>query len=62
MERRLVTIVCADVAGYSRLIGPDEEGTIARLKAYHRVVKPIVLRERWVLLTPAYREHDAVSP
>jgi len=34
MERKLVTIVCADVAGYSRLIGLDEEGTIARLKAY----------------------------
>ena len=32
MERKLVTIVCADVAGYSRLIGLDEEGTIARLR------------------------------
>lgn len=38
MERRLVTIMCADVAGYSRLIGLDEEGTIARLKAYRRVL------------------------
>jgi class 3 adenylate cyclase len=32
-ERRLVAILAADVAGYSRLIGADEEGTLARLKA-----------------------------
>ena len=38
MERKLVTIVCADVAGYSRLIGLDEEGTIARLKAHQSVL------------------------
>lgn len=34
MERKLVTIVCADVAGYSRLIGLDEEGTIVRLRGH----------------------------
>jgi class 3 adenylate cyclase len=45
MERRLVTIVCADVAGYSRLIGLDEEGTIAGLRAHHRsLVSPGVAR------------------
>jgi adenylate cyclase len=33
LERRLVAILAADIAGYSRLIGVDEEGTIARLKA-----------------------------
>jgi adenylate cyclase len=32
LERRLVAILAADVAGYSRLIGADEEGTIERLK------------------------------
>ena len=31
--RRLVAILAADVAGYSRLIGADEEGTLERLKA-----------------------------
>jgi len=31
-ERRLVAILAADVAGYSRLVGADEEGTIARLR------------------------------
>src|ERR1700694_2135720 len=32
-ERRLAAILAADVAGYSRLIGADEEGTLSRLKA-----------------------------
>jgi adenylate cyclase len=31
--RRLAAILAADVAGYSRLIGADEEGTLRRLKA-----------------------------
>jgi adenylate cyclase len=33
VERRLAAILAADVAGYSRLIEADEEGTLARLKA-----------------------------
>ncbi len=33
MERRLAAILVADVAGYSRLMGTDEEGVLARLKA-----------------------------
>ena len=36
VERRLVAILAADVAGYSRLMGVDEEGTLAALKAYRR--------------------------
>jgi adenylate cyclase len=36
MERRLAAIFAADVAGYSRLIGADEEGTLARLQAHWR--------------------------
>ena len=34
VTRRLAAILAADVAGYSRLIGADDEGTLARLKAY----------------------------
>jgi class 3 adenylate cyclase len=34
--RRLAAIRAADVAGYSRLMGADEEGTHERLKAHHR--------------------------
>jgi adenylate cyclase len=36
IERRLAAILAADVAGYSRLIGGDEEGTLERLKALQR--------------------------
>src|SRR5262249_48254771 len=36
MERRLAAIFAADVAGYSRLIGADEEGTLTRLMAHRR--------------------------
>jgi len=34
--RRLTAILAADVAGYSRLMGADEEGTHERLKAHLR--------------------------
>ena len=33
---RLAAILAADIAGYSRLLGTDEEGTLARLKAHRR--------------------------
>jgi len=36
VERRLAAILAADVAGYSRLMGDDEEGTLAALKAIRR--------------------------
>ena len=37
-ERHLAAVLAADVAGYSRLIGVDEEGTLAALKAHRREV------------------------
>jgi class 3 adenylate cyclase len=36
VERRLAAILAADVAGYSRPMGTDEEGTLAALKAIRR--------------------------
>ena len=36
--RRLAAILAADVAGYSRLMGADEEGTLARLMSYRRAL------------------------
>jgi len=36
MERRLAAILAADVAGYSRLMGADEEGTLAQFKNHRR--------------------------
>ncbi len=39
--RGLTTIVAMDIAGYSRLMGVDEAGTLSRLKAYRAVIDPI---------------------
>ena len=36
--RRLAALLAADVAGYSRLMGADEEGTLAALKAIRREI------------------------
>jgi adenylate cyclase len=42
-QRRLAAIVSADVAGYSRLMGRDESGTLAALKAIRlKVVDPAI--------------------
>lgn len=38
MERRLAAILAADVAGYSRLMGADEEGTLAQLKGHRQAL------------------------
>ena len=35
-QRKLAAILAADIAGYSRLMGADEEGTLERLKALRR--------------------------
>jgi adenylate cyclase len=47
VERKLAAILAADVAGYSRLIGADEEGTLARLKAHRReLIDPKIAEHR----------------
>ena len=46
-HRRLAAIVSADVADYSRLMGQDESGTLAGLKAHRRE-----------LLDPKIAEYD----
>ena len=47
VERRLAAIFAGDVAGYSRLMGADEEGTLAALKAHRRaVVDPKITEHR----------------
>jgi adenylate cyclase len=44
-QRRLAAILAADVVGYSRLMGRDESGTVARLRAIRKqTVVPIVAR------------------
>jgi len=47
VERRLAAILAADVAGYSRLVGEDEEGTLERLRLVRReVVDPLIKEHR----------------
>ena len=47
VERRLTAVLAADVAGYSRLMGADEEGTLARLKAVRKaIIDPAIASHR----------------
>jgi adenylate cyclase len=47
VERRLTAILVADVVGYSRLMGADEEGTLERLRALRReLVDPKIAEHR----------------
>ena len=47
--RRLAAILAADVAGYSRLIGADEGGTLQRLRAIREeLIDPTIARLREV--------------
>jgi class 3 adenylate cyclase len=41
-NRRLAAILAADIAGYSRLMGEDEEATVAALKGHQAVLLPLV--------------------
>ena len=46
-ERRLAAVLAADVAGYSRLMGADEDGTLARLTAHRReLFDPTIAKHR----------------
>jgi adenylate cyclase len=47
VERRLAAILAVDVAGYSRLMGADEEGTLAALRAVrHELGDPKIAEHR----------------
>jgi class 3 adenylate cyclase/pimeloyl-ACP methyl ester carboxylesterase len=47
VERKLAAILAADVAGYSRLMGADEEGTLAHLKTHRReLIDPKIAEHR----------------
>ena len=45
VERRLAAILAADVVGYSRLIGRNEEGTLAALKALRKSLIDLKIAE-----------------
>ena len=43
-ERRLAAILAADVAGYSRLMGRNEEETVRELEAHQAVILPLIAK------------------
>jgi class 3 adenylate cyclase len=43
-RRKLTTILAADVAGYSRLMGDNEEATLRTLKAYREIIDGLIAR------------------
>ena len=45
-QRRLAAILAADVAGYSRLVEDDEDGTLRTLSAYREVIDEIATSVR----------------
>ena len=46
MERKLAAILSADVKGYSRLMGEDEEATICTLTVYREEMATIIRQHR----------------
>ena len=46
MERKLAAIFSTDVAGYSRLMGDDEEATIRTLTTYRAVISSLIQHHR----------------
>ncbi|MDP2332403.1 MAG: adenylate/guanylate cyclase domain-containing protein [Reyranella sp.] len=44
LERKLIAILAADIEGYSRLMGADEEGTLATLSAHRAVTDALITR------------------
>src|SRR4051812_31826684 len=43
IQRRIAAILAADVVGYSRLVGEDEETTLALLKAHREIIDGLIV-------------------
>lgn len=52
-ERKLTTILSADAVGYSRLMGQDESGTFATLKAYRELTAGLIAGHRGQVVNTA---------
>ena len=46
VKRKLTTIFCADVVGYSKMMGSDEHGTLVRLKHCRELMEAFITRHR----------------
>ena len=45
-KRKIIAILSADVKGYSRLMGEDEEATVRTLKAYRELITGLIQKHR----------------
>ena len=53
-ERRLTTIVAADIAGFSSLVGADEEGTLAAQRGHRaKLIDPLLEKYRGRMVNTA---------
>ena len=53
MERKLTAILCADVYGYSRLMGENEGATLSTLTAYRKIIDSLIENHRGRLVNSA---------
>lgn len=57
MEGKLAAVRCADVAGYSRLMGDDEEATLYTCSAYPNIFDRLYRESPWLLYQLGWRQH-----
>jgi class 3 adenylate cyclase len=55
VKRKLTVILAADVEGYSRLMGVDEEATHKTLRAYREIIDGLIARHANEPLCPEWR-------
>ena len=61
-QRRLAAIVAADVAGYTRLVGRDEEGTLQALRGHRaELIDPLIAEHGGRIANTAGREACAAA-
>ncbi len=53
VQRKLTTILAADVEGYSRLMGADEEATLKTLKTYREIIDSLIAKQNGRLVGTA---------
>ena len=53
VDRRLAAVFACDIAGYSRLMGADEEGTLHQLKAHRKELVDLKITEAGSSKPPA---------
>jgi class 3 adenylate cyclase len=59
VERKLAAILCADVYGYSRLMGGDEEATLVTLSAHRKITDRLIEQHqlvKFIAMNPQFKE------